>query len=83
MVRSTLLCLCVRVALRGKELFQRKVMYQCQKVKICPVTSSQNCKNQIPRVFSVKIDGLKAKFAQEVFAYFVISLPYVPEFDKK
>ena len=64
-------------------MFRRKVMYQCQKVKICPVTSSQNCKNQIPRVFSVKIDGLKSKFAQEIFANFVISLLSVPKFDKK
>ena len=33
-------------------------------------------------MFLLMIDGLKSKFAQEVFAYFVISLPYVPEFDK-
>ena len=34
-------------------------------------------------MFLLMIDGLKSKFAQEIFANFVISLLYVPKFDKK
>ena len=83
MVRSTLLCLCVRVALRGKNWFQRSFVHRFLKVKFGSIAPLQNTNNCILGMFLLMIDGLKSKFAQEVFANFVISLLCVPKFDKK
>ena len=83
MVRSTLLCLCVRVALRAKIWFQRSFIHRSLKVKFGSITPLQNTNDCILGMFLLMIDGLKSKFAQEIFANFVISLLSVPKFDKK
>ena len=83
MARNTLLSVCDWVALRAKKSFQRSFIHRCLKVKFGSITPLQNTNNCILGMFLLMIDGLKSKFAQEVFANFVISLLCVPKFDKK